>query len=114
MDDCIFCKIVSGQIPSSKIYETDQVLAFDDIHPMAPVHVIVIPKKHIPTLLDVTAENMNAVNAMVAAAREVARIKGIDKRGFRTVINCNEEGGQVIFHLHMHVLGGKKLKDGLA
>lgn len=114
MEDCIFCKIVKGTIPSSKVYEDAEVVAFDDIHPMAPVHVIVIPKKHIPTLLDVTAENMNAVNAMVAAAREVARIKGIDKRGFRTVINCNEEGGQVIFHLHMHVLGGKKLKDGLA
>jgi len=114
MEDCLFCKIVNGTIPSSKVYEDAEVVAFDDIHPMAPVHVIVIPKKHIPTLLDVTAENMNAVNAMVAAAREVARIKGIDKRGFRTVINCNEEGGQVIFHLHMHVLGGKKLKDGLA
>jgi histidine triad (HIT) family protein len=114
MEDCIFCKIVNGTIPSSKVYEDAEVVAFDDIHPMAPVHVIVIPKKHIPTLLDVTAENMNAVNAMVAAAREVARIKGIDKRGFRTVINCNEEGGQVLFHLHMHVLGGKKLKDGLA
>ena len=114
MEDCIFCKIVNGTIPSSKVYEDAEVVAFDDIHPMAPVHVIVIPKKHIPTLLDVTAENMNAVNAMVAAVREVARIKGIDKRGFRTVINCNEEGGQVIFHLHMHVLGGKKLKDGLA
>ena len=114
MEDCIFCKIVNGTIPSSKVYEDAEVVAFDDILPMAPVHVIVIPKKHIPTLLDVTAENMNAVNAMVAAVREVARIKGIDKRGFRTVINCNEEGGQVLFHLHMHVLGGKKLKDGLA
>jgi histidine triad (HIT) family protein len=114
MEDCLFCKIVNGTIPSSKVYEDADVVAFEDIHPMAPVHVIVIPKKHIPTLLDVTAENMNAVNAMVKAAREVARIKGIDKRGFRTVINCNEEGGQVIFHLHMHVLGGKKLKDGLA
>jgi histidine triad (HIT) family protein len=113
MEDCLFCKIVNGTIPSSKVYEDADVVAFEDIHPMAPVHVIVIPKKHIPTLLDVTAENMNAVNAMVKAAREVARIKGIDKRGFRTVINCNEEGGQVIFHLHMHVLGGKKLKDGL-
>jgi histidine triad (HIT) family protein len=111
MEDCLFCKIVNGTIPSSKVYEDAEVVAFDDIHPMAPVHVIVIPKKHIPTLLDVTAEHMNA---MVAAAREVARIKAIDKRGFRTVINCNEEAGQVIFHLHMHVLGGKKLKDGLA
>ena len=114
MEDCLFCKIVNGTIPSSKVYEDAEVVAFDDIHPMAPVHVIVIPKKHIATLLDVTAENMNVVNAMVVAALEVARIKGIDERGFRTVINCNEEGGQVIFHLHMHVLGGKKLKDGLA
>ena len=114
MEDCLFCKIVNGTIPSSKVYEDAEVVAFDDIHPMAPVHVIVIPKKHIATLLDVTAENMNVVNAMVVAALEVARIKGIDERGFRIVINCNEEGGQVIFHLHMHVLGGKKLNDGLA
>jgi histidine triad (HIT) family protein len=114
MEDCIFCKIVHGAIPSSKVYEDEDVLAFDDIHPMAPVHVIVIPKKHIPTLLDVNTANMNAISSMVNAACEVARIKGIDQRGFRSVINCNEEGGQVIFHLHMHVLGGKKLKDGLA
>ena len=114
MEDCLFCKIVNGTIPSSKVYEDAEVVAFDDIHPMAPVHVVVIPKKHIATLLDVTAENMNVVNAMVVAALEVARIKGIDERGFRIVINCNEEGGQVIFHLHMHVLGGKKLNDGLA
>jgi histidine triad (HIT) family protein len=114
MEDCIFCKIVNGTIPSSKVYEDDEVVAFDDIHPMAPVHVIVIPKKHIPTLLDVHAENISAANYMFAAARKVAQIKGIDKRGFRAVINCNEEGGQVVFHLHMHILGGKKLKDELA
>jgi len=113
-DDCIFCKIVNGTIPSSKVYEDDDVMAFDDIQPMAPVHVIIIPKRHIPTLLDVTAESMNTVSSLITAAQEVARVKGIDKKGFRTVINCNEEGGQVIFHLHMHVLGGKKLKDELA
>jgi len=112
-DDCIFCKIVNGTIPSSRVYEDDDVMAFDDIHPMAPVHVIIIPKRHIETLMDVTADNMKAVSSLMNAAREVARVKGIDKRGFRTVINCNEEGGQVIFHLHMHVLGGKKLKDEL-
>jgi histidine triad (HIT) family protein len=95
------------------VYEDDDVMAFDDIHPMAPVHVIIIPKRHIETLMDVTADNMKAVSSLINAAREVARVKGIDKRGFRTVINCNEEGGQVIFHLHMHVLGGKKLKDEL-
>ena len=113
MEDCIFCKIVNGTIPCSKVYEDEQVVAFDDIHPMAPVHIIIIPKTHVPTLLDVTAENMNAINSMITAAQSVAQIKGIDKRGFRAVINCNEEGGQVIFHLHMHVLGGKKLKDEL-
>lgn len=113
MDDCIFCRIVSGQIPSSKVYETDQVLAFDDIHPMAPVHVIVIPKTHIPTLMDLTAERMNDCDALMRAVQEVAKIKKIDQKGFRTVINCKEEGGQVIFHLHLHVLGGERLRDEL-
>lgn len=113
MDGCIFCRIVSGQISSSKVYETDQVLAFDDIHPMAPVHVIVIPKTHIPTLMDLTAECMNECDALMRAVQEVAKIKKIDQKGFRTVINCKEEGGQVIFHLHFHVLGGEKLRDEL-
>ena len=113
MDDCIFCRIVSGQIPSSKVYETDQVLAFDDLHPMAPVHVIVIPKTHIPTLMDLTAERMHDCDALMRAVQEVAKIKKIDQKGFRTVINCKEEGGQVIFHLHLHVLGGERLRDEL-
>ncbi len=113
MNDCIFCRIVSGQIPSSKVYETDQVLAFDDIHPMAPVHVIVIPKTHIPTLMDLTAEQMHECDAIMRAVQEVAKIKKIDQKGFRTVINCKEEGGQVIFHLHFHVLGGERLRDEL-
>jgi histidine triad (HIT) family protein len=114
MEDCIFCKIANGTIPSKKVYEDAEVVAFDDIHPMAPVHVIIIPKKHIPTMLDVTKTDMSSIGSMFAAAQEVARIKGVNERGFRVVINCNKEGGQVIFHLHMHVLGGKKLKDGLA
>lgn len=113
MDSCIFCKIVNGEIPSSKVYETDQVLAFDDIHPMAPVHVIVVPKTHIPTLLDLPAESLRDWDALMGAVQEVAKIKHIDREGFRTVINCNEQGGQVIFHLHLHVLGGKKLRDAL-
>ena len=114
MEDCIFCKIANGTIPSKKVYEDAEAVAFDDIHPMAPVHVIIIPKKHIPTMLDVTKADMNSIGSMFIAAQEVARIKGINERGFRVVINCNKEGGQLIFHLHMHVLGGKKLKDGLA
>ena len=114
MGDCIFCKIANGSIPSKKIFENAEVFAFDDIHPMAPVHVIVIPKKHIATIMDLTKEDMSAIGSMFTAVQEVARIKGVNERGFRVVINCNEGGGQVIFHMHMHVLGGKKLKDALA
>lgn len=113
MPDCIFCKIVRGEIPCIKVYEDDKVLAFDDIHPMAPVHVIIIPKQHISTLMDIDAKNIDIVNNLIATAQKVSQIKGIAAKGFRTVINCNAEGGQVVFHLHMHVLGGRKLQDEL-
>jgi histidine triad (HIT) family protein len=113
MSDCIFCKIIKGDIPCAKVYEDDQVLAFDDIHPMAPVHVIIIPKKHFSTLLDIDVHSTSMAGDLIAAAQKVAAIKGIDRKGFRTVINCNAEGGQVVFHLHMHVLGGRKLQDEL-
>lgn len=109
--DCIFCKIVKGAIPSTKVYENEKVLAFDDIEPMAPVHVIVISKRHIPTLLDCTNDRIDDLAAVMSAVQEVAKIKGVNHKGFRTVINCNADGGQVIFHLHAHVLGGKKLRD---
>jgi histidine triad (HIT) family protein len=114
MRDCVFCKIADGVIPCTKVYEDEDILAFDDIHPMAPVHVIVIPKRHIQTLLDVPAEDERTMGSLCRAVNEVARLKNIADKGFRTVINCNEEGGQVVFHLHIHVLGGKKLKDDLA
>ena len=113
MSDCIFCKIVEGKIPCTKIYEDDQILAFDDIHPMAPVHVIVIPKKHVSTLMDIDTKSSSVANNLLTAAQKVAQIKGIAAKGFRTVINCNDEGGQIVFHLHMHVLGGRKLQDEL-
>lgn len=114
MEDCIFCKIAAGEIPCRKVYENEKALAFEDIHPMAPVHIIIIPKRHIATLMDVDAERAADLQSMVTAAQEVARLKKIDAKGFRLVINCNREGGQVVFHLHMHLLGGLKLKDGLA
>jgi histidine triad (HIT) family protein len=113
MSDCIFCKIVKGEIPCTKVYEDDNVLAFDDIHPMAPTHVVIIPKKHIPTLMDIDTKNMDVMNNLITAVQKVARVKGIAERGFRTAINCNVEGGQVVFHLHVHVLGGRKLQDAL-
>ncbi|MCL2669537.1 MAG: histidine triad nucleotide-binding protein [Syntrophaceae bacterium] len=114
MEDCIFCKIVAGEIPCRKVYEDEKVLAFEDIHPMAPIHVVIIPKRHVATLMDVGPGEEPDLQAALAAAREVARIKGIDQRGFRVVINCHSEGGQTVFHLHMHLLGGLKLKDNLA
>ena len=114
MSDCLFCKIVKGEIPCTKVYEDDKVLAFDDIHPMAPVHVIMIPKRHLSTLLDIDAQSISIAGDLISAAQKIAQIKGIAQKGFRTVINCNAEGGQVVFHLHMHVLGGRKLQDQLA
>ena len=114
MEDCIFCKITVGEIPCRKVYENEKVLAFEDIHPMAPIHVIIIPKRHIATLMDVDAEGMADLQSMMSAAQEVARVKKVDQKGFRMVINCNKEGGQVVFHLHLHLLGGLRLKDGLA
>jgi histidine triad (HIT) family protein len=114
MENCIFCKIITGEIPCRKVYENEKVLAFEDIHPMAPVHIIIIPKQHVATLMDVGKEGMADLQAMMAAAQEVARVKKVDERGFRLVINCNKEGGQLVFHLHMHLLGGLRLKDGLA
>lgn len=114
MNDCVFCKIVDGVIPCTKVYEDDEILAFDDIHPMAPVHVIVIPKRHIQTLMDVPVGDARTMDALYRAVNKIAKLKNIEDRGFRTVINCNEDGGQVVFHLHLHILGGKKLKDDLA
>jgi len=113
MADCIFCKIVTGEISCTKVYEDDAVLAFDDIQPMAPVHVILIPKQHIATLMDVDAGHVDIVGRLIAAAQKVANIKKVAVSGFRTVFNCNTDGGQVVFHLHMHLLGGRKLDDQL-
>ncbi len=113
MSNCLFCKIAKGEIPCTKVYEDDKFLVVDDIHPMAPVHVIIIPKRHLSTLLDIDAENITIAGDLIRASQKIAQIKGIAEKGFRTVINCNTEGGQVVFHLHMHVLGGRKLPDQL-
>ncbi len=113
MEECIFCKIVRGEIPASRVYEDEHVLAFDDINPAAPVHVVVIPKRHIATFMDADEGYAADLQAMMDAARKIAKLKKVDEKGFRLVINCNEEGGQVVFHLHMHLLGGRKLRDGL-
>ena len=107
----VFKKIIDREIPARIVYEDDLCLAFEDIQPMAPVHIIIIPKRHIATLMDVDAEGMADLAAMMSAAQEIARSRGVDQKGFRVVINCKEEGGLVVFHLHMHLLGGRML-DG--
>lgn len=109
MADCIFCGIIEGKIPSKKVYEDDRVLAFHDIAPQAPVHVLIIPKKHIPTMNDVTEEDDQLIADVFAAARKIARELGIEDSGYRLVNNVNGDGGQVVYHLHVHVLGGQKL-----
>lgn len=109
MDNCLFCKIIEGTIPSKKVYENDLVLAFNDIQPAAPEHVLIIPKKHIPTMNDVTGEDDRVMAEIFSAAREIASELGIAESGYRLINNCNGDSGQVVFHLHFHLLGGKKL-----
>jgi len=105
MSDCIFCKIIAGQIPSSKVYEDDEVLAFDDIHPFARVHFLIIPKAHITTLADCTPEHEGLLGRMLLLAPRLAKERGLDA-GFKTLINTGRGGGQEVFHVHVHVFGG--------
>ena len=109
MADCPFCKMVKREIEPDVVYEDDQVLAFRDINPQAPLHVLVIPKAHIATLNDLTPEHENLVGRMFLAAQQVARQEGVDARGYRTVMNCNAEAGQSVYHIHLHVLAGRPM-----
>ena len=109
MDDCIFCKIVAGDIPADIVYQDDTVLAFRDLNPQAPTHALVIPRKHVSTLNDLTDEDAELVGRMHLAARVVAQQDGIAETGYRTVFNCNEGAGQTVFHIHLHVLGGRRM-----
>ena len=108
MENCLFCKIVAGQIPSSKVYEDDQILAFRDIQPQAPVHVLVIPKEHIPSADGVSAENAAVVAHIFTKIPQIAAEQGL-KNGYRIVSNCGDDAGQTVKHLHFHILGGKAL-----
>lgn len=109
MSDCIFCKIAAGEIPTDFVYQDDDVVAFRDITPQAPTHVLVIPRRHISTLLDTTPESAMLLGKMQRAAVEIARAEGLAERGFRLVTNCLEEAGQSVFHLHLHLLGGRRM-----
>ena len=109
MSDCIFCKIASGEIPSNKVYEDDKMLAFHDLDPQAPVHVLVIPKKHIASTDDIKDEDQELMGYMMNKIKEVAKLAGIEN-GYRTVINCGEDAMQTVQHLHMHILGKRNLQ----
>ena len=110
MTDCIFCRIVEGKVPAKKIYEDDQCLAFDDINPQAQVHVLVIPKRHIPSLGDMQGSDSALVGHLILKCTEIAKGKALVQSGFRVVANTGEGAGQTVFHLHFHVLGGRRFK----
>ena len=107
--DCLFCKILSGEIPADLVYESDTAVAFRDINPQAPTHVLVIPRKHIATINDIGEDDREVVGSLFTAAREIAVQEGIADEGYRTTMNCNESAGQSVFHIHLHVMGGRPM-----
>lgn len=110
MADCLFCSMVAGKIKPDVVYEDADVLAFRDIHPQAPTHVLVIPKLHIATINDLQSEHLALAGKLFLAAKQVAVQEGIDQSGYRVAMNCNGDAGQAVFHIHLHVLGGRRLK----
>lgn len=106
MNDCLFCKIINGDVPSKKVFENDNVYAFYDISPQAPVHVVVVPKQHIESANAITEENVSAVAEVFKAIPEIAKILGLSEDGYRVVNNCGHNAGQTVFHIHFHIMGG--------
>ena len=109
MNDCIFCRIIKGEIPSTKVYEDDLVVAIEDIDPKAPVHTLIIPQRHIETLNELKEKDKNLLGHIILTAKKVAEEKGIVERGYRLVANCLEEAGQSVPHIHFHLLGGRRM-----
>ena len=109
MSDCLFCKIAAGTIPASVVYQDDRVVAFKDINPQAPMHVLIVPRRHISSLNALQGEDDGLVGEMVRRAAALAAENGYAERGYRTVFNCNADAGQTVFHIHLHVLGGRSL-----
>ncbi len=107
--DCIFCKIIKGEMPADKVYEDKHIIAFNDLHPRAPIHQLIMPKKHIDTLNDLTEDDTELVGALIQTARRLAEKAGIATSGYRSIFNCNADGGQEVYHLHLHLLGGRPL-----
>jgi histidine triad (HIT) family protein len=109
MSDCLFCKIIAGAIPGQLVYEDKDVVAFKDISPQAPLHVLIVPRQHIATLNDLGPNSDDLIGAMVRRAAALAKQHGYSERGYRTVLNCNRDAGQTVFHIHLHLLAGRAL-----
>ena len=109
MSECLFCKIRDGKIPGDIVYENDHVLAFNDINPVAPTHILIIPKEHISTLNDLEENHTQTMGELILAAKKIAESKGFSEAGYRTVFNCNENGQQTVFHIHLHLIGGRQM-----
>lgn len=109
MTDCIFCRIASGEIPANKVFEDDELVAFRDIRPQAPQHVQIIPKRHIDTIQDLTEDDSRLIGKMILTANQIARDLGIAEKGYRLAFNCRGDGGQEVFHIHLHLLGGRRM-----
>jgi len=107
MEDCLFCNIISGEIPSTKVYADDDVYAFRDINPAAPTHILVVPRRHIEKVADSNASDEGLLGRLILRANEIAKQEGLAEDGFRYVINCGHHGGQTVYHLHLHILGGR-------
>ena len=109
-EDCLFCRIVNGELAAEIVHEDDDYVAFRDINPQAPTHILIVPKTHIATLNELTDANADLVGRMVLRATALADVNGISESGFRLILNCNQEGGQTVYHIHMHLLGGRQLR----
>jgi len=114
MSDCIFCKIINKEIPSTIVYEDEDIMAFNDVNPMAPVHVLIIPKKHISGLSEISEDDIAVVGKIQFIAKKIAKEMGIEYTGYRVISNCGEDAGQTVKHLHYHLLGGKKMSLDMA
>lgn len=110
MSDCLFCKIISGDIPSDQLYSDERIVAFRDIDPVAPFHILVVPRKHITTPLDMQQEDAELIGQITLIANQIARDNGLDKKGYRLVWNCKQDGGQSVYHIHLHLLGGRQME----
>lgn len=113
METCIFCKIINKEISAEIVYEDEEIIAFKDIHPITPVHILVIPKKHIESVMEIKEEDKEVIGKTYLVINKIAKEQGIDKKGFRVIANCGEDGGQEVKHIHFHLLGGKKLGSKL-